>query len=94
MAMAHFMNGDYAKSVEIWERRIKNYPVGNPISYVFLAAALVLLDRPNEAAAVAAKYRELNPSFRLAKWRYIDLYKSAENRKRLYEAAKRAGFPQ
>jgi len=90
MGMAYFMNGDYAKSVEIWKKRIDTYPVGNPIPYVFLSAALVRLGKLDEAAAVAAKYRELNPRFRLSRWRYIDLYKSAEDRKRLYDGAKKA----
>jgi len=93
-AMAYFMNGDYAESAQTWKRRIDKYPVGNPISFVFLSAALVKLGKLDEAAAVAAKYRELNPDFRLSKWRYIDLYKSEENRNRLYNAAKKSGLPE
>jgi len=93
-AMAYFMNGNYSKSVNLWRRRLRKHSAGNPISYVFLAAALVLIDKPDEAAVVVAKYRDLNPGFRLSNWRYIDFYKSAENRKRLYEAAKKAGMPE
>lgn len=92
LAMGYFMNENYEKSALIWEKRIRNYPVGNPIPYVYLAAAFVLLNRPSEAAAVAAKFRELNPEFRLSKWHYIDTYKTAENRSRLYDAAKKAGI--
>ena len=94
LAMAYFMNRNYDKSVETWRWRMRKYPVGNPIPHVMLAAGLDLLGRTDEAAKVAAKFRDLRPSFRLSKWRYIKLYKSAENRKRLYDAAKRAGIPE
>ena len=94
LSMAYFMNGDYAKSVKFMKEWIQKYQVGNPIPYVFLPAALVLLEKTDEAAIEAAKYRELNPDFRLSEWRYIDLYKLPENRQRLYEAARRAGLPE
>ena len=94
MAMAYFMKGDYAKSVRYWEKRFRAAPIGSPIPYVYMCAALELHGKSDEAAVLAAKYRALNPKFRLSKWRYIALYKSAADRKRLYEAAKRAGIPE
>jgi adenylate cyclase len=94
LAMAYFMNGDYAKSTKFMKEWIQKYPLGNPIPYVYLSAALVLLEKTDEAATEAANFRGLSPDFRLSKWRYIDLYKVPENRQRLYEAAKRAGVPE
>ncbi len=94
LAMAYFMNGDYAKSAKFLKEWTQKYPIGTPIPYAFVPAALVLLGKTDEAATQVAKYRELFPDFRLSKWSYINLYKLAENRQRLYEAAKRAGVPE
>ena len=94
LAMAHFMNGDYAKSVAIWDRRIRKYSVGNPIPYVYMCSALVHLNRRLDATRCAAKYRELNPKFQLGRWGYVNLYKRVEDRKRLLDGAKQAGIPE
>jgi outer membrane protein assembly factor BamD (BamD/ComL family) len=92
--MAYFMKGDYVKSVEYWEKRIRNYPVGHPIPHVYYSAVLTMLGKSREAAAVAATSREMHPNFRLSEFRYIKQYKLPENRKRLVDAAIRAGIPE
>ena len=88
------LNGNYGESVKGWNRRIGQFPVGNPNPYVYLAAAQTLLGKTEDAAATAVKLRKLYPKFRLSTWRYIDTFRSSENRERLYNAAKRAGVPE
>ena len=92
--MAYFMNGDYEKSEEIWKKRVDKFPIGNPNPYLFLAATQSMLGKTDDAAATAERLRRHMPNFRLSKWRFVRIYKSAEKRKRLYDAAKRAGIPE
>ena len=58
------------------------------------AAAYTLLERPEEAAAVVKKLLETHPNFNLSQWRFLNSWKSEENRTRLYNAAKKAGIPE
>jgi len=94
LANAYFMNGDYAKSEALRRKRIDNFPVRNPNPFVWLAATQSLLGKSAEAAATAAELQRIRPDFRLSNWRYFDSYKLEENRKRLYDAAVRAGIPE
>jgi adenylate cyclase len=93
LANAYFMNGNYAKSEELRKKRIEKIPVRNPNPYIWLAATQLLLGKTEEAAATAESLRRVRPDFRLSKWRYFDTYKSLENRKRLHDAAVKAGIP-
>ncbi|WP_299987067.1 adenylate/guanylate cyclase domain-containing protein [uncultured Ruegeria sp.] len=91
LALAQFMNRNYEEVVRLWTKTsIK--PRGQ--AKIFLAATYSLLDMPEEAAALVEQYLEINPDFNLTEWRYLDTWKSEENRTRLYEAAKAAGVPE
>ena len=95
MLLAQFMNRNYAETVRIsmeWDRKFPGK--SNPNTLVVLAAACTLLDRPEEAASVVKRLLEDYPNFNLSQWRYGKLWKSEENRMRLYNAAMSAGIPQ
>ena len=95
LAMAYFMSGDYGKSEATWKKRIEKLgPVKSPIGSVFMSASQWLQDKKVEAAETAARYRRLNPEFRMSKWSWLNTYKSEQDRERLYEAAINAGMPE
>ena len=60
----------------------------------FLAAAYALLDKPEEAAEVIKKLLETHPNFNLSQWKFLNSYKSEEDRMWIYNAAKQAGIPE
>jgi len=94
-ARAYFMNGDYKEAEQIWLKMYRQFPIFSPNGLVFLAATYTLLERPEEAAANVSKLLEAFPKFSLSKWAgHLSLYKSEENRTRLYNAAKKAGVPE
>ncbi len=66
----------------------------NRNSIVMLAATYTLLERPEEAAAWVNELLESAPNFNLSQWKFGKLWKSEENRMRLYNAAKQAGIPE
>ena len=94
LGFAYFMNGDYEKSEAVFRKRLEKFPVNNELNYVFFAANLATLGRTEDAARQAEMVLKLNPEFNLSGWRWINTYKSPEDRQRLYEAAKRAGIPE
>ncbi len=65
-----------------------------PPILVASTAAYTLLERPEEAAVFVKKLVEIHPNFNLSQWKYGNLWKSEENRTRLYNAAKKAGIPE
>lgn len=87
MSLAQFMNRNYAQTVRFGEARNQN-------SQVVLAAAYTLLERPEKAAAMVKKLLKTNPKFSLSQWKFGKLWKSEENRTRLFTAAKKAGVPE
>ena len=89
------MNRNYAESVRNWTEISRKFPRSmNPIFWVPLAAAYTLLDRPGEATAIVKELLEAYPNFNLSQWKFGKLWKSEENRARLYNAAKKAGIPE
>jgi adenylate cyclase len=96
LAIAHFMNRNYAESVQIYTEMYRNFPRRMRIPPIFVgsAAAYTLLERPEEAATVVKRLLETHPNFNLSQWKYGNLWKSEENRTRLYNAAKQAGIPE
>ena len=53
------------------------------------------LDRAEkEAGAVVRDLLDTHPGFNLSQWEFGRLWKSEEDRTRLYDAAKRAGIPE
>jgi adenylate cyclase len=94
LANAYFMNGQYAESEALRKRRIENFPVRNPNPYIWMAATQSLRGKKEAAAETARQLIRFRPNFRMSKWRFFDSFKLAENRKRLYEAAIRAGIPE
>ncbi len=92
---AQFMNRNYAESVRIYTEMSRKFPRSRiPVQLVSWAAAYTLLDRPEEAAAVVKKLLETHPKFNLSQFKYLNAWKSEENRTRLYNAAKQAGIPE
>jgi len=92
---AQFMNRNYAESVRIYTEMSRKFPRSRiPVQLVAWAAAYTLLDRPEEAAAVVKKLLETHPKFNLSQFKYLNAWKSEENRTRLYNAAKQAGIPE
>jgi tetratricopeptide (TPR) repeat protein len=95
MANAQFMNRNYAEVARIEMERDRKFPGRkHPNRLVRLAATYTLLERPDEAAAAARELMEAHPDFNLSQWKFGKLWKSEENRTRLYAAAKKAGIPE
>ena len=87
MSLAQFMNRNYAETIRISTR-------STPNANVVLAAAYMLLEKPEKAAEVVKKLLDANPDFNLSEWKFGRLWKSEENRTRLYNAARKAGIPE
>lgn len=94
LANAYFMNGQYEKSEVLRKARISKFRVGNPNPYLWLAATQVMLGKKDEAAMTAKTLLRSFPHFRLSQWRFFEIFKSEENRNRLYSAALEAGLPE
>jgi adenylate cyclase len=95
MLAARFMNRNYTEAVRLYTEQSRRFPRSRiPAQLVSSAAAYTLLDRPEEAAAVVKKLLEAHPDFNLSQFKYLDSWKSEENRTRLYNAAKKAGIPE
>ena len=94
LGFAYFMNGDYAKSAAMFERRMEKFPANHELNWVFAAATYAQLGRKEDAARSADMVLKINPSFNLADWRWILTYKSPKDRQHLYEAARKAGVPE
>ncbi len=95
LALAQFMNRNYTETLRLYTEMSRKYPRSRvPAVLVASAAAYTLLERPEEAAAIVKKLQETHPNFNLSQWRYLNSWKSEENRTRLYNAAKKAGVPE
>ena len=95
LALAQFMNRNYTEVVRIYSEMYLKFPrTTNPNMRAFLAAAYALLDKPAEAAEVVKKLLETHPNFNLSQWKFLNSYKSEEDRMRIYNAAKQAGIPE
>jgi adenylate cyclase len=95
MLQAQFMNRNYSEVVQIskeWDRKFPGKT--NPNTSVSRAAAFALLERSEEASSMVKRLLEAHPNFNLSQWRFGKLWKSEENRTRLYNAAKKAGIPE
>jgi len=95
MQQAQFMDHNYAEVIRVSQERDRKFPGRlNPNSAVLRAAAYILLDKPEEAAEVVKEILKRKPDLNLSQWRYGKLWKSEENRTRLYSAAIKAGIPE
>lgn len=95
MTLAQFMNQNYMEVVRLHEERDRKLPGRrSPNSLVIEAATYTLLEMPEEAAGVVKALLDGHPDFNLSQWKYGRLWKSEEDRTRLYEAAKKAGVPE
>jgi TolB-like protein/class 3 adenylate cyclase len=95
LAYARFMNRNYTEAVRLFTEFHSKFPRGRtPNNSTALAAAYILLERPDQATEIVKWVRKNHPGFNLSQWKYLDSWKSAENRGRLYNAAKMAGIPE
>ena len=93
LGIAYFMDGNYAKSEETWNRAVKSIGlVKHPALHVYLAASQFALNKTDEAAATAERWHRMNKDFRISKWKSLKSYKSEEFQKRLIELAVKAGI--
>jgi adenylate cyclase len=95
MRLAQFMNRNYDEVVRISSERDRKFP-GRPSTNrsVVMAATYTLLERPEQAAAIVKELLDTHPNFNLSQWKFGKLWKSEENRARLYNGAKQAGIPE
>ena len=81
-----------------WLRRSIEANRNNPLSHVFLAAALAVLGRPDEARAAARAALTLNPQLTIARFE-VFFAQFSENqinlagRDRVIEGVRKAGVP-
>ncbi len=94
LSYARFMSGDYEETARILEERERRFGPGNVNFRVLEAATFTLLGRHNDAATSANWITENLPRFNLSEYRFVLGWKRAEDRARLYDAAKRAGVPE
>jgi adenylate cyclase len=92
LGMAYFTNGDYANCEKTWVRRFERFGHRGVIGNVFLAASQVLQGKTDKAAATAERFHKMKPGFRMSKWTWLKNYKLAADRKRLFDAAVKAGI--
>ena len=82
----------------VWLRRSIEANRNNPLSHVFLAAALAVLGRPDEARAAARAALSLNPQLTIARFE-VFFAQFSENqinlagRDRIIEGVRKAGVP-
>ena len=95
LTMAYFMNGDYAGAARAYEEWTRKFPHTTVTSVIVAAAAAyAALDRQAEATAVVERLLETHPGFNLSQWKFINLWKVEADRKRLHDAAVKAGIPE
>ncbi len=95
LGMSYFLNRQYAKSEAMWLKIIKTVGlVKHPSFHVNLAASKAALNKMDEAAAVVARFRRINPGFRMSKWHVLKTLKSVEYRRRIVRLAVKAGIPE
>ncbi len=95
LGMSYFQNRQYAKSEATWERIIKSVGVvKHPGFHILLATSQAALDKMDAAAATVARFRRINPGFRMSQWQLLETLKSVEYRNRLVRLAVKAGIPE
>ncbi|MBZ9967201.1 winged helix-turn-helix domain-containing tetratricopeptide repeat protein [Mesorhizobium sp. BR1-1-2] len=91
-AMSHLLRGRYDEACRAAYRSVQANPA-HSITYVQLAAALAKLGRLEEAAAAAARVRELHPTFRYSR-QFAAVHCAPALAQCLGEALRAAGLPQ
>ncbi|MBZ9856177.1 winged helix-turn-helix domain-containing tetratricopeptide repeat protein [Mesorhizobium sp. CA13] len=91
-AMSHLLRGRYDEACRAAYRSVQANPA-HSITYVQLAAALAKLGRLEEAAAAAARVRELHPTFRYSR-QFAAVHCAPALAQCLGEALQAAGLPQ
>jgi adenylate cyclase len=95
MRLAQFMNRNYAEVLRLSAERDQRFPGKLSLNgSIVQIASYILLDKPEEAAAVVKLILATYPNFNLSQWRFGELWQSEENQTRLYRAAKQAGIPE
>ncbi|HMA10122.1 MAG TPA: tetratricopeptide repeat protein, partial [Ramlibacter sp.] len=68
-----------------------------PLAHLYLASALALSGRIDEAQAQVAQFPKLYPGVTLSRWRALEVSDAPEflkQRERVYEGLRRAGMPE
>lgn len=91
LGMARMMLGDYAGAAETFRERIRLAP-GTDLSRSFLASALGHLGQPEEARAVWAELRALNPDYSAAAHYGRLPFRRPEDKGRMAEGLRLAGI--
>jgi TolB-like protein/class 3 adenylate cyclase/tetratricopeptide (TPR) repeat protein len=83
----------------VWLRRSIEANRNNPLSHVFLAAALAVLGRPDEARAAARAALTLNPQLTITRFevffaQFTENQINLAGRDRIIEAVRKAGVPE
>jgi adenylate cyclase len=95
LGIAYFMDRKYARSEGVWIKAFETFGVlDHSLKHVFLAASQASLNKMDDAAATVERFHRLRPTFRLSKWPLINNFRLPENRKRIYDAAIKAGIPE
>jgi tetratricopeptide (TPR) repeat protein len=90
---AHFGVEQYEEAAALLRRRILRKP-DTDLSRVLLAACYGYLGRTEEARALWAEARRINPNYSLDYQRRILPYKDASYFERVIEGLRKAGLPQ
>jgi TolB-like protein/class 3 adenylate cyclase/Flp pilus assembly protein TadD len=90
--------GRYEEAI-LWLRRSVEANRNNPMSHVFLSAALAILGRPDEARTAARAALALNPQLTVARFRGFFVHFSDNSinfavRDRIIEGVRKAGVPE
>jgi adenylate cyclase len=90
--IAHYANGDYEKAVH-FARRAAAQKGTFRANLRMLAAGLVALGQTDEARATAAKLIEVNPEFRLCRYRELCPWQDGGMRETFIDRLRQAGLP-
>lgn len=94
MALLHL--GEDAAAVQPLTHGLKATPPA-PFAHLYLASALALSGRIEEARAQVAQFPQLYPGVTLSRWRALEVSDAPEflkQRERVYEGLRRAGMPE
>jgi TolB-like protein len=94
IAAAHFSAGRYHEAVA-WAERSVSELHGNPAAHRYLAAALAMAGRVDEARRTMAEHRRLEPHVRLSNANdWIAPYRQSEHGARFLRGLRLAGMPE
>ena len=94
MAHAHFIAGRYDEAVASAERAVRQQPAEYVPAVRMLTASSALAGRQSDAEKAAARFRQLDPTFRISDLRDRTPFSRPQDLARYSEGLRKAGLPE